>query len=140
MKSCCIGAAGSTALAIGIQSCGSIYYATATMEDNLMVLNKSEFLALNKKKEYHRKFIMIQKENMDYPICLYNTKKDEYTASLLKCTHRGCELNVGGGVYSCPCHGSEFSIQGEVLQGPADQDLQTYPIKTDNENIYIQLS
>jgi cytochrome b6-f complex iron-sulfur subunit len=63
-----------------------------------------------------------------------------FTSALLKCTHQGCELNVGGGIYTCPCHGSEFTIKGEVLEGPADQNLKTYTTTSDNENIYIQLS
>jgi cytochrome b6-f complex iron-sulfur subunit len=66
--------------------------------------------------------------------------KDEYVATLLECTHRGCGLKVGGGVFTCPCHGSEFSTTGEVLEGPADENLKTYEIEIDNENIYIILS
>ena len=83
---------------------------------------------------------MLKIEESQFPICLYKTKEDHYNASLLKCTHRGCELNVGGGIYSCPCHGSEFSIKGAVLEGPAEKDLKTFKIDTDNENIYIYLS
>jgi len=66
--------------------------------------------------------------------------KENYYASLLKCTHRGCELNVGGGIYSCPCHGSEFTVKGKVLEGPAEENLKTYKTKTDHEKIYIYLS
>ncbi len=58
----------------------------------------------------------------------------------MKCTHRGCELNVGGGIYSCPCHGSEFDNKGNLLEGPADQDLKTFKTSINNENIYIDLS
>jgi cytochrome b6-f complex iron-sulfur subunit len=67
-------------------------------------------------------------------------EEDNYVALLLKCTHRGCELNAGGGIYSCPCHGSEFSSTGKVLEGPADKDLETFITNTDDENIYIHLS
>jgi cytochrome b6-f complex iron-sulfur subunit len=71
---------------------------------------------------------------------LYKTDKINYTASLLKCTHNGCELNVGGGIYTCPCHGSEFTSTGKVLQGPANEDLKIFKTETDHENIYIYLS
>ena len=77
---------------------------------------------------------------MGFPICLYKTNEGKYIASLLKCTHNGCELNVGGGIYSCPCHGSEFSITGKVMEGPADRDLKTFKTETDHENIYVYLS
>ena len=133
IKSCCITTVGITVGGSILQSCGSIYYASVSHEANRLIIKKSEFLN-SKNKE--RPFVLIKPDNSEFPICVYKIK-DTYVASLLKCTHRGCELNVGGGIYSCPCHGSEFSVSGKLLEGPAEDDLKTFKIETDNEHIYI---
>jgi glycine/D-amino acid oxidase-like deaminating enzyme len=43
-----------------------------------------------------------------------------------KCTHMGCALafNTAEETWDCPCHGSRFTAQGKVIQGPAVKDLE----------------
>lgn len=42
-----------------------------------------------------------------------------------RCTHLGCRLQWAADqkIFKCPCHGSEFDTQGQVLKGPATQSL-----------------
>ena len=124
IKSCCIATVGITIAGTVLQSCSSIYYASVSRSANKLVLKKSEFWIIKKDKKIPRTFVLIKPDNSEFPICVYKIKNNTYVASLLQCTHRGCELNVGGGIYSCPCHGSEFSIRGKVLEGPAEEDLK----------------
>ena len=138
IKNCCFTAIGLPVLASTLGSCGSIYYASIERRENQIIISKSEFLKDDGQKS--RSFILVKVNESEFPICIYKVEKDSYVASLLKCTHQSCELNVGGGVYSCPCHGSEFSMTGKLLEGPAEMDLKTFKIETNNENIYLFLS
>ncbi|MBL4930992.1 FAD-dependent oxidoreductase [Clostridium paridis] len=46
----------------------------------------------------------------------------------ITCTHVGCELKWNDAEHSwdCPCHGSRFSYDGEILEGPATHKLMHY--------------
>ncbi len=140
IKACCYTAIGIPMFASVLQSCNAIYYASVQNYAGRLVISKSEFWEVKKNERNKRPFVFIKARNLNFPICIYNIKEDNYLATLLKCTHKGCELNVGGGIYSCPCHGSEFSMSGKLLEGPADRDLRTFKTDTDDENIYIFLS
>jgi menaquinol-cytochrome c reductase iron-sulfur subunit len=45
-----------------------------------------------------------------------------------QCTHLGCAYHWDAGAkeFQCPCHNSFFSIQGQVLAGPAPRPLDRY--------------
>jgi glycine/D-amino acid oxidase-like deaminating enzyme/nitrite reductase/ring-hydroxylating ferredoxin subunit len=46
------------------------------------------------------------------------------------CPHMGCvvKFNKAETTWDCPCHGSRFSVNGEVLTGPTTVDLATTPL------------
>jgi nitrite reductase/ring-hydroxylating ferredoxin subunit len=47
----------------------------------------------------------------------------------LRCTHLGClvRFNAAERSWDCPCHGSRFDVDGEVLEGPAVRPLERKP-------------
>jgi nitrite reductase/ring-hydroxylating ferredoxin subunit len=53
-------------------------------------------------------------------------KENNITKKVSKvCTHMGCLLSLDRANQKliCPCHGSKFGLNGEVLVGPADTNL-----------------
>jgi Rieske Fe-S protein len=49
------------------------------------------------------------------------------------CTHLGCTVNHQDEKFVCPCHGSQFNISGEVLQGPAVKSLEHYEVRLSSD-------
>ncbi len=48
----------------------------------------------------------------------------------LVCTHLGCIVTRLENGFACPCHGSKFGPQGDVLAGPAPRTLRWFAIST----------
>jgi nitrite reductase/ring-hydroxylating ferredoxin subunit len=59
------------------------------------------------------------------------------------CTHISGPLNEGeleGYTLTCPWHGAQFDVRtGKVLRGPARQEILTYPVKVEDDTVFIQL-
>jgi nitrite reductase/ring-hydroxylating ferredoxin subunit len=141
IKTCGYACLGGTAIGVFLQSCASTsYYAQNKIVNKSITILKSEFTHTVKGKEMQRKYILVKSEKLNFPICVFRFSDQEYSAILMECTHRSCELQNQGDYVMCPCHGSEFSNKGIVQNPPAEQNLKTFLITTDNDHIYIQLS
>ncbi|MBI4405816.1 MAG: FAD-dependent oxidoreductase [Deltaproteobacteria bacterium] len=58
-------------------------------------------------------------------IALYRKPSGEEIALSPVCTHLGCYVNWNNAekTWDCPCHGSRFSVEGQVINGPATAAL-----------------
>ena len=61
----------------------------------------------------------------------------EFAAFSTTCPHNQCPVNaVKGDVISCPCHGSQFSIEdGSVLKGPASRGLAEQTVTVEGDQV-----
>ena len=56
------------------------------------------------------------------------------------CTHLGCTINqTENGRLICPCHGSEYDLNGNVVKGPAYKSLETLPSKIIADGTKIEI-
>ena len=58
------------------------------------------------------------------------------------CTHAGCTVawQTDQTAFVCPCHGSRFAVDGEVLYGPATRPIPTYIAKIEGDAVLVKVS
>jgi menaquinol-cytochrome c reductase iron-sulfur subunit len=56
-----------------------------------------------------------------------------------QCTHLGCAYHWDEGVkqFACPCHASFFSLEGQVLAGPAPRPLDRYVTRIQDNRLQV---
>jgi glycine/D-amino acid oxidase-like deaminating enzyme/nitrite reductase/ring-hydroxylating ferredoxin subunit len=64
-------------------------------------------------------------------VAAYRDENGVLHARSAVCTHLGCHLHFNSFecCWDCPCHGSQFGIDGEVLNGPAIHPLQEIAVE-----------
>jgi cytochrome b6-f complex iron-sulfur subunit len=138
IKTCGVACLGTSVFPLLLESCGTaVYYAKSSYSENKLAISKTEFLI--EKKNKFRKYVLVKSPKFNYPVYIFRHGDDNYSALLLECTHKSCELEPHGEYLSCPCHGSEFTNRGVVQNPPAEKNLNTFKTSTDNEYIYVQL-
>ena len=85
---------------------------------------------------------MLQVDVNGRSILIANVDGRFYAADNM-CTHEDASLSTGclhGEYVKCPLHGSRFNIvTGQAMEDPAEEDLRTYPVKIENEDILIRI-
>jgi cytochrome b6-f complex iron-sulfur subunit len=86
----------------------------------------------------HQEFINIGRPD-DYPVHTFTFIKEKnifvyrdrlcIKAVSAICTHLGCVLQKSTSGFRCPCHGSQYNIQGGVMSGPAPRDMDWLQVR-----------
>lgn len=81
-------------------------------------------------------------EPEQHPVLLANVDGSVYACDDT-CTHEDSSLSLGclkGDLVKCTLHGSWFNVRsGEPTEEPADTPLRTYPVRIDQEDIFVLL-
>lgn len=65
---------------------------------------------------------------------IYIKQNNEVRFYSSKCTHLGCKITTLKSDYlACGCHGSHFSLEGKVINGPASTNLKRLEYRIDEE-------
>jgi Rieske Fe-S protein len=70
-------------------------------------------------------------------VAAYRDENGRIHARSAVCTHLGCHLhwNSFERCWDCPCHGSQFSVDGAVLNGPAIHPLEEIVVDADDDKV-----
>ena len=139
IKKSCLACAGFGLSGSLLSGCSTVHQVTGSIDKNQIILKKSEFIFLKKDKQNIRQWVLVKTEKIPFPIGVFRFDDHLYAASYLECTHQHCEVEPEGDHLQCPCHGSEYSNTGKLQKGPAEADLKSFQVSTDQENIYILL-
>lgn len=75
-------------------------------------------------------------------ICLANVDGSIYAVDD-DCPHIGGALDEGdleGCVLTCPVHLAQFDVRsGAVLRGPAREDVPTYEVRVEGDEVYVRV-
>lgn len=74
-------------------------------------------------------FLKVLPEMWDTPIYVLALGGGAWAAVSPICTHRGCTVDIAGPRLECPCHGSMYDREGNVLRGPAERALRRFPAR-----------
>lgn len=108
----------------------SLPYLQTTLKNHQLIVKRTKFKG---------RAAFLENPQTKKPIYLHRFPDGTFAAVLTRCTHKGCQVNATPDHLVCPCHGSEFTYRGEVINGPADKPLFQFNVTTDAEHIYIEL-
>ena len=126
-----ISASAACGLTLGAVACTGFRYVTAAEAPSRLVVRRESFEGYPD--------VLVESTQTPRPIYLREIDPASYSAVMVRCTHRGCQPEPEADRLVCPCHGSEFTFSGEVLQGPAERPLTSFEVTVDGPEISIWL-
>jgi Rieske Fe-S protein len=71
------------------------------------------------------------------PLYVLSLASGQFMALSPICTHLGCTVEMSGQRLVCPCHGSTYDREGNVLQGPAERPLRRFPSRLTSDGLLV---
>lgn len=104
----------------------------ATVDQHQIIVPKTAFLEGETMK-------VVRSSATLYDILLVAKPNEEPRALLMSCTHFSNALVPNTNGLNCNLHGSQFDLQGAVINGPASKALKKFTVSTNEQNYLINL-
>jgi cytochrome b6-f complex iron-sulfur subunit len=129
LGACALGARG--ALPLLGAGCASIQYVQGDLRDGAIHLPLSRLDASGT--------ALVEWPGEDLPLFVRRTAAGDAVALSTRCQHRGCQVEPEADRLVCPCHGSEYALDGAVLRGPTQRPLARFAVHEVGDSLVIAL-
>ena len=82
--------------------------------------------------------VLIRAKHLPFDLLAARRSDGTYHALYLQCTHEDQPLTATSTGLHCPSHGSRFSLEGEVTEGPASQPLRGFSTTVGSDVLVIK--
>lgn len=108
----------------------TIQAVTKAIGDNFTIDMTYINTKINKEKDFYKNITFDERDGL--PCATYTDENGIEHTIVNRCPHLKCSLifNELDKTWDCPCHGSRFTLDGELLQGPSVYDVK-YEKKSD---------
>lgn len=104
--------------------------------DGRLALNLTEIPELN----LDGGAVQIDTQALSHSLVIVRLNVDTFAAVVPICSHLGCSVRKEGTGFFCPCHGSEYDLDGSVVQGPAERPLKNYRAELSGDLLTVYLT
>ena len=117
--------------AIGVAAAGSMVLTAQFLSPNVLLEPSMRFKA-GRTEDYPPGSVTLNKEQK---VFIVRAKEGYFYAVSAVCTHLGCIANWKSedNIIACPCHGSKFDKEGNVIDGPAPRPLARFSMILDEQ-------
>ena len=107
---------------------------TSIREDGFQALGTLEGLELGGK--------ILDRRNALKPVMIFrHPDTNRLVAINPLCTHQGCtvRLDLEAKELGCACHGSKFTLDGQVINPPATENLEIFEVKQEDNLLLVKV-
>ncbi len=114
-----------------VGACASMLVTPVTPEGNLVFLTLRDYPELDRPGGA----LKIRPIGSDHTFYVLALDDGEFAAVSPICKHQGCTVDIAPSRLECPCHGSMYTREGDVLRGPTEAPLDRFRIELSPEGV-----
>lgn len=105
---------------------------------------ENDFIVVGTVSQLNRDGKIFRDKSAIGPVLVIKTSNNNSDNNLVAvnptCPHKGCtvEWEAEEKQFDCPCHDSDFGIDGSVIEGPAKKPLKVYAAKIVGEQVLVK--